>query len=473
MSINSRLDLVSNKLSQQLSFLKEQQFNGELQVTSSRGIVWKLYFCLGRLFWVDGGEADRQSWRRYLQKYFWQLDRKDFTVLDRSSCGCDRYLVLADYANKNLIDLQQVKELIHTKIAEILFDILQQETYSSLDCSNSYICCNSDKIQSMLSKPLTLINPEEALQKTKLVWQDWIAKGLGLWSANSLVTMTCSQVSANNLYPELLKLINGKNTLRDIAFATEINVIELASYLLTYVNQGILQFIELTTFNERQDRGKKCEKISSGVCEIEFNSNADRQLPLIVAVNNNQEVSQSLATSIKEIGCHFVSIEESWQALPKLVSYHPDVILLAANMPVVNGYQIISQLRRVPHLKNTPIILIADSIADRLRAKLLGIPTINLDQKKDYILLFKIVKKIFLKNNNNKKNKIVMKYRGVIYVKNINKFKLSKLKSFSQNRRKKYLKTTNNIISDRCLSFDRDSESDLFNKKYDTVNYKV
>ena len=120
MSINSTIDLVSNKLSQQLSFLKEQQFNGELQVTSSRAIVWKLYFCLGRLFWVDGGEADRQSWRRYLQKYFWQLDRKDFTVLDRSSCGCDRHLILADYANKNLIDLQQVKELIHTNFAQII-----------------------------------------------------------------------------------------------------------------------------------------------------------------------------------------------------------------------------------------------------------------------------------------------------------------------------------------------------------------
>ena len=374
---------------------------------------------------------------------------------------------------KNLIDLQQVKELIRTKVAETLFDILQQETYSSLDYTRDYICCNSDKIQSMLSKPLTLINPEEALKETKLVWQDWIAKGLGLWSANSLVTMTSPEVSANNLYPELLKLINGKNTLRDIAFATEINVIELASYLLTYVNQGILQFIELETFKELQEQETKCEQISSGACEIEFNSNADRQLPLIIAVNNNKELSQSLAASIKEIGCHVVSIEESWQALPKLVSYQPDVILLAANMPVVNGYQIIAQLRRVPHLKNTPIILIADSIADRLRAKLLGIPTINLDENKDYILLFKILKKIFSENNINKKNNSVMKYRGVVYAKSTNQFKSSRLKSFSQKRTAKQPKTTNNIIGDSCQSFDRDSESDLFSKKYDTVNYKV
>ena len=43
-------------------------------------------------------------------------------------------------------------------------------------------------------------------------------------------------------------------------------------------------------------------------------------------------------------------------------------------MPIANGYEICTQLRRVPIFENTPIIIITgnDGVVDRVRAKMVG-----------------------------------------------------------------------------------------------------
>ncbi len=471
MQSNTTLHTLNSQLFQQLSILKEQRFNGELQISSPRGIIWKLYFCLGRLFWVDGGEGDRKSWQRHLKQYFCELDRESLAALEQNSCGCDRQLMLAAYLEKKLINLQQVKEFIQTKVEEIFFDLLQQETYHSLEYNTNSLDCNSEKISCMVAKPLTLINPEATFKDSKLAWDKWIAKGLGFWSPHSLVAITDSRVTLVNISRELLELLNGKNTLRDLAFLTQDNLVELAGYLLIYVHQGLLQFIESGAVDE-EALAKQNQQMLSIDNNISLNSNTDRKLPLIVAVNNNREVCQFLEKIVKEIGCRFISIEDSWQAVPRLVAYQPDAILLAGNMPVVNGYQILAQLRRVPHLKNTPIIVLADSIVDRLRAKLLGIVTVNLDRPEDCILLLKIIKKLFSESSVRNSSRFITKYRGVVYKRASKKFKLSGVKFYRRNKIKKYrgVVYSNNINNSH--NRDIDSESDLFAKQYATVVYQ-
>ena len=43
-------------------------------------------------------------------------------------------------------------------------------------------------------------------------------------------------------------------------------------------------------------------------------------------------------------------------------------------MPIINGYEICSQIRRVSQLKNTPVIILTsnDGMVDRVRSKLVG-----------------------------------------------------------------------------------------------------
>ena len=439
MHSTTTINLANIKLSQQLSFLKEKQFNGELQIISPRGIIWRLYFCLGRLFWVDGGRADRQSWYRHLKQYFSQLDRESLATLKRNSSACDRYLTLAAYLEKQIIDLQQVKELIQTKVEEILFDILQQETYHSLQYSSDYHCCSFNEINSMLDKPLTLINPEEALKISKLAWAKWVEKGLGFCSPHLVVTLAKSRVTIANISPELFELLDGQNTLRDLAFLTGDNLLELASSLMTYFNKGILQYLEPEEFENNPEK-KYPQQIQSidDDSTTSLTLNTTRQSPLIVAIDNELEIWQSLGKIIEEAGYRFISIEDSWQAIPGLVSCQPDAILLAANMPFVKGYEILEQLRRVPHLQDKPVIMITEGIIGWLRAKLVLQVQANLSKPIDPAKLLPTLKRLLSKNLLDKSSRSLIKYRGITYTFPRKKYRLYFSKSCVEKFSKKY-----------------------------------
>nr|MBA3923656.1 response regulator [Nostocaceae cyanobacterium] len=70
----------------------------------------------------------------------------------------------------------------------------------------------------------------------------------------------------------------------------------------------------------------------------------------------------------------FVSIQDGMQALPILLEQKPDLIFLDLIMPVANGYEICSQLRRSSLFTNTPVIILtgSDGLVDRVRAKVVG-----------------------------------------------------------------------------------------------------
>ncbi|MGF1486529.1 MAG: response regulator [Prochloraceae cyanobacterium] len=492
-SSTSTINLTNLKLSQQLSYLKEKQFNGELKITSPRNIIWRLYFCLGRLFWVDGGRAALQSWHRHLKHYFPQLDRESLAILKENHSGCDRYLILADYLEKNTIELQQVKELIQTKVEEILFDLLQQETYHSLEYSIDSNCCSSAKISYMSAKPLALIHPEEAFKKSKLVLAKWVEKGLGFWSPHLVVTIANSELNFSNIIsPELVNLLDGKNSLLDIAFLTGDNLIELASSLITYVNKGILQFIEPEQLSEFEERATKIypQEIKSPQADSDRNSslnfNNNCQSALIVAIDNDPGKCQFLGNIVKKTGNRFISIEDSWQAVPRLISYQPDAILLAANMSIVSGYEILSQLERVDRLKNTPVILLTDNIVDCIRAKLLKNVSANISKPLDSNLLLKIIKKLLSENSSDSSDLSTPKYRGVAYDRIRAKYrsflssKITSKNSENKYRGISYISTTKELINvelkqnrlkNNNEEIDCPENNDLFARKYDRVTY--
>ncbi len=68
-------------------------------------------------------------------------------------------------------------------------------------------------------------------------------------------------------------------------------------------------------------------------------------------------------------------IEDSKKALMKINSIKPDIILLDANMPGVDGYQVCTMLRKSSRLKHIPVIMVTGNrgLVNRAKAKLAGI----------------------------------------------------------------------------------------------------
>ncbi len=136
------------------------------------------------------------------------------------------------------------------------------------------------------------------------------------------------------------------------------------SSLIPYVQQDLLDLLEIEDISP-----PKYSQTSSGAKQA-----ADLSIPLIACIDDSPQVGKIMEQIIIKCGYRFLGIQESLQALPSLIKANPDLIFLDIGMPIVNGYEICSQIRRVSKLQKTPVVFLTgnDGIIDRVRAKVSG-----------------------------------------------------------------------------------------------------
>lgn len=95
---------------------------------------------------------------------------------------------------------------------------------------------------------------------------------------------------------------------------------------------------------------------------------------MVVYVEDSSRDSQAMAQIVGGAGYSYANISDSLQALPQLLEYKPQLIFLDLVMPVVNGYELCAQIRRISAFSKTPIVIVTnnDGVIDRVRAKLVG-----------------------------------------------------------------------------------------------------
>ena len=81
-----------------------------------------------------------------------------------------------------------------------------------------------------------------------------------------------------------------------------------------------------------------------------------------------------MGSIVKQAGYRYVSTQDSVKAVSLLLQEQPDLIFLDLIMPIVNGYEVCKQLRRVKRFKAVPIAILTgnDGAIDRVRAKVVG-----------------------------------------------------------------------------------------------------
>ncbi|MGD1856775.1 MAG: response regulator [Leptolyngbyaceae cyanobacterium] len=127
-----------------------------------------------------------------------------------------------------------------------------------------------------------------------------------------------------------------------------------------------------TVFKEKQD-----SPISR---PTSFNENRGDSLasspekPLVIYIEDNQSDSVAMETIVQNVGYGYANIIDPLQALPQLLELRPKLIFLDLVMPLVNGYELCAQIRRMSMFKEVPVIIVTnnDGIADRVRAKVVG-----------------------------------------------------------------------------------------------------
>jgi chemotaxis family two-component system response regulator PixG len=358
-----------SNLSNQLIYLKRKQFTGQVNIQTAARVNWRIYLCLGRLVWADGGIHSYRSWKRLFDKYCPQVDWYNFKIEDANQLECGDYYILNILLQRKLLAREQAIELVKTRATETLFDLLQLENQQSLKITPE-TASTSSFLTSGLQMSISLVNIEEVLYDGRQSWLIWQQKGLQNWSPNLAPMMRkqdrLREEVSGIVYQNFLRLLDGQRTLRDLSSRMGKDVRKLTSSLIPYVQQGLLDLLEVEDISP--------PKYQTGNSSTDIEEVADLSIPLIVCIDDSPQVGKIMKHIITKCGYRFLSIQESLQALPKIIQANPDFIFLDIGMPIVNGYEICSQVRRVSKLKNIPIVMLTgnDGIIDRMRAKVAG-----------------------------------------------------------------------------------------------------
>ncbi|MBW4664099.1 MAG: response regulator [Chroococcus sp. CMT-3BRIN-NPC107] len=359
----------ANGLVKTLAGLKQEQFSGNLLVksTSREGTLeheWNFCLFLGRILYATGGNHPVRRWQRNLLTQCPQLDigqLKQLVVNISNPASLSvvtswEYQLLHLGVERHQISREQAAKTIAAVVSEVLFDVAQA-TQVSFQIKPEHIA---------VPVQLALLDPGLVLgevQKQRQLWQKTNVSQIKPNSAPMIARkeQLQQQVSAP-VYQNLIKLLDGHRTLRELGIVMKRDAAQVTSSLLPFLKSGIVELIELADFP------------APVVPAATKPAPESTYMPLIACVDDSPLVCQSMEKILTSGGYLFLGVQDSLRAIATLLSRKPDLIFLDLIMPNTNGYEICTQLRKISAFRDTPIVILTgnDGIIDRVRAKIVG-----------------------------------------------------------------------------------------------------
>jgi twitching motility two-component system response regulator PilG len=94
----------------------------------------------------------------------------------------------------------------------------------------------------------------------------------------------------------------------------------------------------------------------------------------ILVVDDSKTIRRSAETMLSKAGCEVCVAEDGFEALGKIVSFKPDLVLVDIMMPRLDGYHTCALIKSNPTLKHTPVVMLSskDGLFDRAKGRLVG-----------------------------------------------------------------------------------------------------
>ena len=116
------------------------------------------------------------------------------------------------------------------------------------------------------------------------------------------------------------------------------------------------------------------------------------KMPTIVVVDDSKTSRAVYEHSVKPLAVNLISFDSSTKALEYLQVNQPDLLFLDILMPVMDGLSLLRELRKLPHHKDTPVIMLTSKdyaqdrhITNKLKAKEFVIKPIRFQEIRDLI----------------------------------------------------------------------------------------
>ena len=278
----------------------------------------------------------------------------------------------------------QAQKTVLENIGEILFDCLQAD--NQIVQIKSIFETSANQMggilrSHLLKEPIAIINIFKLCERVEAAWQAWKNAELSSYSPNLTPVIIDSNKLKDTADAEFFKKLSvpldGTQTLRDLSISTKQQLLTLTCSLLPYIENGSIGLREIEDiqlenlfFSAGQDTVNQSFNRTNP--NRDFIQESD--LTLIFCVDDSPRICQQMVQILNPAGYRVISVNESVQALSVLLETQPDLIFLDMVMPVVNGYELCGQIRRISKFRDTPIVILTDndSFVDRIRVKMVG-----------------------------------------------------------------------------------------------------
>lgn len=285
------------------------------------------------------------------------------------------YNALTILVKKGQIQQEQMAAIVAGQIKEILFDIQQYsqqlKRHYKIERELIYRLTPEDTTDP-LNSPLVLLPGLHLWQQAMHNWETWVNAGLAEYSPNLspvvLQTEELRQRTSASAYSNFVSMADGNWSLRDLAQKLKQKLLPLTQSVVHYIHIGAIKLIEIEDFRIEERRQGEREKV------ITQDPPPIAPAPLIACIDDNQNDSQKMSNILTQASYRFINIQDPVKALLILLEQKPNLIFLDLVMPIANGYEICSQIRRISAFKDIPIIILTsnDGIVDRVRARMVG-----------------------------------------------------------------------------------------------------
>ena len=367
-------NLAVYSLVEQLRGYGRKQFTGKLELHSVKDYKWSIYYCHGRLVWASGGAHNYRRWRRLMGQYKLQIDFNKISFRTIDEIRLWDYQVLVILMKRMVLTREQITPIIEGFVQEVLFDIIQCAANEKI----TYYCDFEDEIAPVIA----LIHAEHAIDQAHQEWLTWRKAGIADFSPNLAPWIKrpsqLKEEASELTYKTLITILDGRRSLRELATWMKKDLLNLVQSLMAYYHRGMVGLVEvqdiespISALSLSATRNESAQLSES----IPTQKKTDLMArPLIACVDDSNQVCATIEQIVTGFGFGFLGIRDSINVLPLLVEMRPEMIILDLVMPIVGGYELCTQIRRIPEFKDTPILILTsnDTLFDRLRSKFVG-----------------------------------------------------------------------------------------------------
>ena len=358
-------NVLISELDKRIQYARREQLTGVLLVESDMIHQWRLYFLAGQLVWANTRTHAKRRWYRQLLQHQPDLLQHELSVqpADWTYHRLSRLVICKKFSR------QVFSSIVAGCISEVLFD-LQQQGILNLHQTGKGL---TYRIKHQKACDFSYINLQNVgtWDRAKREWQQWERADFTPINPNDALVIkdlaTLEDFASPRLFKLLDALADGNQTLRELALRANQPLMKFIKLIVPHINNQALSLKSV------EDRGIKALIAPQDDIILRLAKTTVPKDARIVYVDDSLADSQKMATIIEAAGYRYSNVSDPLQVLKQLVKLQPKVIFLKLMMPVVNGYELCAQIRRMSDFKKTPIIIVGgNSIAERMRAKMVG-----------------------------------------------------------------------------------------------------